>query len=85
MTRPGAPVVVAFQSGEGERVDRTTSYGHPVPLTYYRHRLAEVPDALVSADFSMHAVVRREPSLTHETTPPAFLLAQRRQHDVIAP
>lgn len=85
VTRPGAPVVVAFQSGEGERVDRPTSYGHPVPLTYYRHRLEEVADALVSADFAMHAVVRREPSLAHETTPQAFLLAQRRQHDALAP
>jgi ubiquinone/menaquinone biosynthesis C-methylase UbiE len=78
VTRPGAPVVVAFQSGGGERVDRTTAYGHPVPLTYYRHRIEDVTDALASADFALHATVRREPSAAHETTPQAFLLAQRR-------
>ncbi len=71
-----ASVVVAFQSGEGERVDRTTAYGHPVPLTYYRHRIADVADALAGAGFALHATVRREPSLAHETTPQAFLLAR---------
>lgn len=78
VTRPGAPVVVAFQSGEGERVDRPTSYGHPVPLTYYRHRVRDMEDALAGAHFALHATVHREPSRAHETTPQAFLLAQRR-------
>jgi len=78
VTRPAAPVVVAFQSGEGERVDRTTSYGHPVPLTYYRHRVQDIEDALADADFALHATVRREPSQAHETTPQTLLLAQRR-------
>lgn len=55
-----------------------TSYGHPVPLTYYRHRIADVAVALAGAGFTLHATVRREPSLVHETTPQAFLLAQRR-------
>jgi len=35
---PGAPIVIGFQSGDGEKVDRQSSYGRPVPLTYYRHR-----------------------------------------------
>jgi ubiquinone/menaquinone biosynthesis C-methylase UbiE len=78
VTRSGAPIVVAFQSGEGERVDRTTAYGHPVPLTYYRHRIEDVADSLAGADFALHATVRREPMRAHETTPQAFLLAQRR-------
>jgi hypothetical protein len=39
VTWPGA-LVVAFLSGEGERVDRPTSYGYLVSLTYDRHRLA---------------------------------------------
>ena len=78
VTRPGAPVVIAFQSGEGERVERRTAYGHPISLTYYRHRLEDMADGLVGADFALHATVCREQSLTHETTPQAFLLAQRR-------
>ena len=77
MTRSGAPVVVTFQSGDGERVDRTSPYGHPVPLTYHRHRVEDVVDALVAAGFAMHATVRREPAQAHETTPQAFLLARR--------
>lgn len=76
--RPGAPVVLAFQGGEGERVDRVTSYGRPVPLTYYRHRVDGVADALAAAGLTVHATVRRAPSLAHETAPQAFLLAQRR-------
>ena len=78
VTRPGAPVVLAFQSGEGERVDRPTAYGHPVPLTYYRHRVEDVAGALAHAGFVLHATVRREPESAHETTPQAFLLARRR-------
>ena len=76
--RPGAPVVVAFQSGNGERVDRSTSYGLPVSLTYYRHSLDLVVQALEAADLVLRATVRREPSLAHETTPQALLLAERR-------
>lgn len=75
--RPGAPILLAFQSGDGERVDRTTSYGRRVPLTYYRHRLDDAAAALVSSRFAMHATVRREATGNHETTPQAFLLAHR--------
>jgi len=78
VTLPGAPVVVAYQSGGGERVDRSTAYGHPVPLTYHRHRTEDVTQALAVAGFALHAEVRREPYRAHETTPQAFLLAQRR-------
>ena len=77
VTRPGAPVVVAFQSGAGERVDRTGAYGLPVTFTYYRHRVQDMEDALFGADFGLHATVRREPSQGHETTPQTFLLAVR--------
>ena len=37
VTRPGATVLVAFQAGNGQRVDRATSYEQPVSLSYYRH------------------------------------------------
>lgn len=77
VTSPGAPVVVAFQCGQGERVDRDTAYGHPVPLTYHRHRVQDVADALSAAGFALHASLRREPSQAHETVPQAFLLARR--------
>ena len=79
VVRPGAPVLVAFQSGDGERVIRTTSYGHEVPLTYYRHRTRDVSAALAHAGLAIHATVEREPraAVAHETTAQTFLLAQR--------
>ena len=73
--RPGAPVVVAFQAGRGERVDRTSAYGHPVPITYHLHSVEAVMVALAGAGFRLDATVVREPSQAHETTQQAFLLA----------
>ena len=77
VTRPGAPVLLAFQCGDGERVDRTTSYGRPVPLTYYRHRTEQVTKALTGAGFELYATIRREPALGFESTPQAAVLAHR--------
>lgn len=77
VTRPGAPVLVAFQSGDGQRVDRTTSYGQPVSLSYYRHRVDEVTAALEAAGFGSHATISRASALWFESTPQAALLAHR--------
>lgn len=75
--RPGAPIVVAFQAGAGERLDRTSAYGHAVPITYYLHSIEAVTEALAAAGFTLDATVKREASQAHETTPQAFLLARR--------
>lgn len=80
VTTAGAPVLVAFQCGDGERVDRTTSYGQRVPLTYYRHRTDEVTAALESAGFVLHATISRVPALSFESTPQAAVLAHRARH-----
>lgn len=77
VTRVGAPVLVAFQSGDGQRVERTTSYGLPVLLTYYRHSVEEATTALTSAGFTLYASVTRAPALSFESTPQAVLLALR--------
>lgn len=77
VTRPGAPVLVAFQSGHGQRVDRTTSYGRPVPLSYLRHDVDAVAAALREAGFAAYATVRREAALSFESTPQAALLVHR--------
>jgi len=74
---PDAPILVAFQCGDGERVDRTESYGRPVPLTYYRHRVDDVTAALEGAGFTMYATVRRAAARWFESTPQAALLAHR--------
>ncbi len=74
---PGAPLAIAFQSGQGERVDRDTAYGHPLPITYFRHRVEDVTDAVLAAGFHIYATVRRHPALPFETTWQAFVLALR--------
>lgn len=79
VTRPGATVLVAFQAGSGQRVDRTTSYEQPVPLSYYRHDIDDVSQALEQAGFALYAKVHRMATLWFESRPQAALLAQRRQ------
>ncbi len=77
MTRPGATVLVAFQAGDGQRVDRATSYEQPVSLSYYRHDIDDVSEALEAAGFAMYARVQRAAGLSFESTPQAALLGQR--------
>ena len=77
VTCPGALVLVAFQSGDGRRLDRSRSYGQAVPLTYYRHRVDEVTAALTSSGFTPYATVSRAAAASFESTPQAALLAHR--------
>jgi ubiquinone/menaquinone biosynthesis C-methylase UbiE len=81
VTTAGGPLVLGFQSGDGERVDRASAYGHPVPITYWRHHVgdmtAAVTAAVTAAGFGLHSTVRREAELPHETAPQAFALARR--------
>lgn len=77
VTRPGATVLVAFQAGDGQRVDRATSYEQPVPLSYYRHDVDDVAEALEEAGFALYARVQRAAALSSESTPQAALLGQR--------
>ena len=71
---PGAPLLLAFQSGQGERVDSTTAYGHDVGRTSYRHRVDHVTDQLTHAGVSLVRSVVRPPEAAHETTWQAALL-----------
>lgn len=75
--RAGAPVLVAFQSGEGQRVERGTSYGLPVTLTYYRHSADAVAEAITAAGFTLYASVTRAAALSFESTAQTALLAHR--------
>lgn len=77
VTTSGALVLLAFQSGNGERVDRPTSYGQPVPLTYYLHNTLEVAALLAAAGFDVYATVDRVSAQWFESTPQAALLAHR--------
>lgn len=73
--RPGAPLLLACPCGDGERVDRTTSYERQVPLTYYRHRVQDVVAAVEGAGFTVTAQVNRAAALSFESTPQAILVA----------
>ena len=77
VTAPGAAVLIAFQSGDGQRVDRTSSYGKEVPISYFRHRIEDATAALVAAGFTPYATVNRAAALSFESTPQAALLAHR--------
>ncbi len=77
VTAAGAPLLLAFQSGQGERVDRRSAYGRPVSMTYFLHRADTVAADVADAGFSLYATVNREPALPHETTTQSFVLAKR--------
>jgi ubiquinone/menaquinone biosynthesis C-methylase UbiE len=76
---PGGYVLLAFQAGSGEAVDRTTEVddGWRFSFTAYRHSVSEVTRRLVNAGFEMYATAQREPGLEHETSPQAFVFARR--------
>lgn len=75
---PGGYLLLAFQSGGGEAVVRSDAYGTGLPLTSYRHGVADVTRRLETTGFDVHATTERVPELAHETTPQAFVLARRR-------
>jgi ubiquinone/menaquinone biosynthesis C-methylase UbiE len=72
-----APLLLAFQSGQGERVDRPSAYGRRLTMTYFLHRAETVAAAVTDAGFSLYATVDRQPALPHETTTQSFVLARR--------
>jgi len=74
----GAPVLVAFQCGDGERVDRTEAFGRQVRRTNYRHRVDLVAALLERHGVAVTRSVVREPWAEHETTPQGFVTGVRR-------
>ncbi|MGH1493344.1 MAG: class I SAM-dependent methyltransferase [Acidimicrobiales bacterium] len=69
-------VLVAFQAGENERVERKDVHGSAADLVVFRHSLDDVAASLSDAGFDVNVRIHREPDLDHETTPQAFLLAE---------
>ncbi len=69
-------VLVAFQAGGGEGVNRTNAYGTSISLTNYRHSPEEVARSLATAGLHVHARAVREPEFDHESSPQAFILAR---------
>lgn len=74
--RPGAWMLAAFHSGEGQRVDRTSAYGHPVTMTNYHHDPEHVGTVLKDCGFELHAQLRRLATGVEQTSQ-SMLLARR--------
>lgn len=75
--RPGGHLLLAFQAGDDERVEREQAYGHAVPLVSYRLSVDRVVRLLGDAGLVVRARVVREPEAWFETTRQAFLLARK--------
>ncbi|WP_406113521.1 class I SAM-dependent methyltransferase [Kitasatospora purpeofusca] len=72
---PGAPVVLAFQVGDGAlRLDRP--FGHPVTLDFRRRRPERIEELAAAAGLTVTTRLVREPE-PDERTPQAYLLAHR--------
>ena len=68
-------VLIAFQEGRNDKVQRADAYGSSATMTWYRHDLRGVAESLEQAGFSIRQSVWRRAELPHETTPQAFLVA----------
>ncbi|CAM5510101.1 MULTISPECIES: class I SAM-dependent methyltransferase [Streptomyces] len=75
--RPGAPVLLAFQSGDSAgRMRLSERFGRDVDLTYHWRTPEAVAAALAEAGLRVTARTLREP-VGEERRPRAFLLAER--------
>ena len=71
-------VLLAFQSGSGEAVEKLDAYSTGVTLTSYRHDADKIAEQLRSVGLDVHARTIRTSTLPHEQTPQAFIIARRR-------
>lgn len=74
---PGAWLLTAFQSGTGQRVERTSAYGHQITMTNYRHDPQHIVELLTEGRFDVHAKLHRAAEGV-EKTPQSMVLARRR-------
>lgn len=73
---PEGYVLLGFQAGDGERVDRAEAHGTHLPLTSYLHSPQVVATHLEEAGFTILARIVRAPDFSHETTPQCFILGR---------
>jgi SAM-dependent methyltransferase len=76
--KAGGWLLTAFQAGDGQRVERSTAYGHAVKMTNYRHTRQHVIAVLETGGFDLHTELHRSAE-GGETTPQAVLLARQRK------
>lgn len=73
---PGAPLLLGFQSGADERVDRPNAHGTSITLTSHRHDADTVARLLAESGFDVLDAATRPPELPHETAPQSFVLTR---------
>ena len=76
--KTGGWLLTAFQTGAGQRVERSRAYGHTVTMTTYRHQPQHLIAILDAGGFDLHTQLQRSAEGA-ETTPQTVLLARRRQ------
>ncbi|MEM9562420.1 MAG: class I SAM-dependent methyltransferase [Actinomycetota bacterium] len=74
---PGGRLLLGFQTGAGERVERPRPTAPEHVSTSYRHPTETVTAGLAGTGLLVDAVSLREPVGDHETTAQAFVLAHR--------
>jgi ubiquinone/menaquinone biosynthesis C-methylase UbiE len=77
----GAPYLLAFQCGNGERVERTAAFGRAVQRVNYRHDVGVVAEVLARHSLGVTETVQRDPVADHESTPQAFIYGVRAPGD----
>lgn len=70
-------MLLGFQAGDNDEVQRENAYGSSTTMTWYRHNVDDVVQGVERAGFTMQAQIWRKAELAHETTPQAFLTFQR--------
>jgi SAM-dependent methyltransferase len=71
---PGGQVLLAFQTGAGERLHQTDWHGHAVTLDHYRRAPADVTARLAAAGLRVRATLTRDAEAA-ELAPRCYLLA----------
>jgi SAM-dependent methyltransferase len=74
---PGGELLLAFQAGDNEHLQRDEAYGRVVSLDNYRLSLRHVADLLGMAGLGVHTRMLREPTFGFEKTQQAYLLARK--------
>jgi SAM-dependent methyltransferase len=77
VARPGAPVLLGFQAGRGERLIEHAYDHENLDLLAYLHDVDAVAAGLADAGFTAHTRVERGPDEVHERHPQGFVLAVR--------
>lgn len=72
---PGGLVLLAYQSGTGERLI-DGAYGHDVAVHAYLHDTKHLTNLLTTEGFTTVAVADRQPR-SHERSPQGFIVASR--------